>query len=141
MDTGECQIRFEQEIFALYESFQALPSQAFNLHLVSVTPADKEDDWDENICKEVTNYLNGLVKRENGSVYEANILFTIRNAIVVDIMRLICPKRGLVHCSLKKFLWNKSYGEFNNTNRQKVIEMANALGNLVQVDRLPEWMS
>lgn len=103
--------------------------ELFNLLIVFfVTLADKEDDWDPVVRQETEKYLNDFNKRENDLIYEANVLFTIRNTIVVDIMRLISLKYGVVRCSLKKFLSDRGYGTFNNDNRQQVIDMANALG-------------
>lgn len=101
-----------------------------------VTLADKEDDWDPDVRRETEKHLNDFNKREDDLIYEANVLFTIRNTIVVDIMRLISVEYSVVRCSLKKFLSDKGYGTFNNDNRQKVIDMATALGKLTLMIQL-----
>lgn len=131
LDTGDIHERQALQIFALNTNFQTLPDQAYYLHLTSVIPADNEDDWDPRICVQMQNYLNKLFNsNENGEnlLYEANILFSLRNTIVVDIMRIIDRSRGVVRSSLKAYLRNRNFGILSPKSREKVIEMAKNAG-------------
>lgn len=135
VDTGDVEQRHAFELFTLDEPFRAIPNQAYHLHLTSVAPADKEDDWDPRVCDKVRTYLSGLNKKEDNLIYEANILFSLRNTIVVDIMRLIGLKRAIVHCWISTYLRNRKYGI--KSSNSKVIEMAKAVGVKIK-EKLPK---
>lgn len=98
------------------------------MHLTSVIPADKEEDWDPQVCDKVRKHLNELNNKENDLIYEAIIVFSLRNTIVVDTMRLICLKNAIVHCYLKTYLQRHKFGIISKDSRDKVIEMAKAAG-------------
>lgn len=117
-------------MYSLNESFGSLPNQAFTLHLTGVIPADKEDDWDPSISNQVKKELNKWTETQSHTIYEANVLFALRNTLVVNVMRLINLSRGVVHCSLKTYLKNRNYGEISPENSQKVIDMAKNAGNI-----------
>lgn len=132
LDTGDNHERLACDIFTLNPNYQTLPDQAYRLHLTGVIPADNEDDWDSRVCVQMQNYLHKLFDgngdKETNLVYEANILFSLRNTIVVDIIRIIDPLRGVVCSSLKAYLRNKSFGILSHKSRDKVIEMAKNTG-------------
>lgn len=127
IDAGDVELRHAFELYTLDNGFQDFPNQAHHLHLVGVIPSDKEDDWDKRVCGKIKNYLMNHFHEDN-LVYEANVLFSLRNTFVVDIMRLINYKRGIVHCSIKRYLENEGFGKYSNSSRQKVLEMAKKHG-------------
>lgn len=98
--------------------------------MTGVIPADKEDDWDPRVHDQVTKELNKWTEKENNIIYEANVLFSLRNTIVVDIMRLVNLSRGVVHCSLKTFLSKKCHGLLDSNSRKNVIDMAKNEGEV-----------
>lgn len=128
IDTGEVERRHAFEIFTLDEQFQAYPNQAYHLHLTSIIPGDREDDWDPCLCDNIRKYLNELNANDDLSIYEANILFSVRNTIVVDVMRLIGLRRAIVHCAIKTYLQRRNIGISSGASRDKVVEMAKAIG-------------
>lgn len=130
LDTGAIHEHQALDAYALDESFQTVPNQAYSLHLTGVIPADKEDDWDPRVHDQVTKELNKWTEKENNIIYEANVLFSLRNTIVVDIMRLVNLSRGVVHCSLKTFLSKKCHGLLDSNSRKNVIDMAKNEGEV-----------
>ncbi|XP_055304540.1 putative ATP-dependent RNA helicase TDRD12 isoform X2 [Sitodiplosis mosellana] len=138
IDTGEVERRNAFEIFTLDEQFQALPNQAYHLHLTSIIPADKEDDWDPCLCEKVRQYLSELNANDNDSIYEATIVFTLRNTIIVDVMRLTGLKRGIIHCSIKSYLQRRKYAISSSASRDKVVEMAKAVGVKIIAESPPK---
>lgn len=129
LDTGEIEEYRAHEIYALDESFFTIPNQAYTLHLTGVIPADKEEDWDPFTTEQIRKDLNKWMDKETQTVYEANVLFALRNTLVVDIMRLVNLTRGVVHCSLKSYLQKRNYGIISPESTRKVIEMAKSAGN------------
>lgn len=129
MDTGDIHQFQAFELFSLNEIFSAIPNQAYYLHLTGITPADMEEDWDPRVYAQIEKYLSNFFKNEKNLVYEGKVLFSVRNTIVVDIIRLINHERGIVHCSVKKFLLDKGFGI--PTSTEKVIEMAKGAGRLL----------
>lgn len=130
VDTGDFQDFKAHEVYALNESFETTSNQAYTLHLTGVIPADKEDDWDPSITDQVKKELNKWINKESETIYEANVVFALRNTLVVDIMRLVNLSRGVVHCSLKSYLQNRSYGIISSESCKKVIEMAKNAGKV-----------
>lgn len=132
LDTGDIQQYQAHEIYALDEAFQKIPNQAYYLHLTGIVPADLEDDWDPRAVEFVTKELQKYTESENSDViYEANVILSLRHTLVVDIMRLVNIKRGVVHCSLKTFLRNKSYGIISPDSPKKVLALAKKEGELL----------
>lgn len=132
LDTGDVERYQAHEIFALDEAFQVIPDQAYYLHLTGIVPADLEDDWDPRAVEFITQELRKWTENERSDViYEANVILSLRNTLVVDIMRLVNIKRGVVHCSLKTFLKNKSYGIFSPGSRKRVLALAKKDGKLL----------
>lgn len=76
----------------------------------------------------IRDHLMKMVRTENDLIFEANVVFTLRNTIVVDIMRLINVKDIIVKCYIKSFLRNGSHGEPSKSSMEKVIEMVKAEG-------------
>lgn len=128
VDTDDIEEFQSFELFSLHEQFALIPFQAYHLHLTSIIPADREDEWDPRVYDQIQKHLNGFFTNDNHLIYEANVLFSLRNTIVVDIMRLINYKRAIVHCSIKSYLMNKKYGIASSNSRKNVIEMAKAAG-------------
>lgn len=95
-----------------------------------MVPADKEDDWDPSICEKIKKELNKWTDKESETIYEANVVFELRNTLVVNIMRLINLSRGVVHCSLKSYLQNRNYGIISPESCKKVIELAKCAGKV-----------
>lgn len=141
LDTGVVHQYETREIYVLDKAFQDLPNQAYYLHLTGITPADGEDDWDERtimLTREVqSNWMNS--NRDN-IIYEANILFSLRNTVVVDIMRLRDKKRMVVR-PLKTYFKDKSLCNLSNNNRTKVIEMAKNAGKFQIIEILDNCLS
>lgn len=128
VDTGDIQQYKAHEIYALNDSFENVPNQAFTLHLTGVIPADREDDWDTVITEQLKKELDKWTDRDTQTIYEANVLFALRNTLVVNVMRLVNLTRGVVHCSLKTYLKNRNYGTISPQSCQRVIEMAKYAG-------------
>lgn len=114
--------------YALDKSFQEFPHQAYKLHLTGIIPVDTEDDWDPSVCERVKNELHKKFNREKNVIYEANVLFTLRNTIVVDVMRMFGETRGVVHCALKSYLKTHRYGIYSDETCKKVLKMAKSKG-------------
>lgn len=133
IDAGDVELRHAFELYALDDGFQGFPNQAHHLHLVGVIPVDKEDNWDKRVCEKFQKHLMHFFNNEENLMYDANVLFSLRNAVVVDIMRLINIKHGIVHCSIKTYLKNEGFGILSNDNRQKVLEMAKINGKLLLI--------
>lgn len=131
VDTGDIQEYKAHEVYSLDESFGATPNQAYTLHLSGVIPADKEDDWDPSITDQIKKELRKWTDKETQTIYEANVVFALRNTLVVNIMRLINLSRGVVHCSLKSYLQNRNYGMISPESLKKVNEMAKNAGKLI----------
>lgn len=129
MDTGEIQTHQALDIFVLDESFRHVPSQAISLHLTGIVPADSEDDWDPFVHERIKRELDKHTESEEHKlIYEANILFGLRNTIIVDIMRLVNLSGGVVCCTIKRYLSSKRYGVISADARKRVIEMAKRSG-------------
>lgn len=134
IDTGETDVLNSFHLYTLAEQFQALPDQAVRLHLTGVIPADQEEEWDPRVCAAIGKHL--LALNEPDTIYEANIVFSLRNTIVVDIMRIV-DKQGIVRCSIKKYLNNKSYAILCNDSRKKVFEMVKTQGKMLNCSNHP----
>lgn len=130
IDTGDIQEYKAHEVYSLNESFNMIPNQAFTLHLTGVIPADKEDDWDPIITQQVMKELDKWTSKESDTIYEAHVLFALRNTLVVNIMRLTNVKRAVIHCSLKLYLQKRNYGIISPESCNKVIEMATNAGKM-----------
>lgn len=112
------------------ESFDTIPNQAFTLHLTGIVPADKEDDWDPTITQWLTKELNKWTSKEPDAIYEANVVFALRNTLVANIMRLYNLSTTVVHCSLKSYLQRKNFGIMSPESCDKVIAMAKSAGKV-----------
>lgn len=128
IDTGDVEFRHEFELYKIHNQFNDFPNQAYHLHLVGVIPADEEDDWDPRICERIQKHLTDFFKSEEDLIYEGIILFSLRNTIVVNIMRLINHKHGVVHCPVKYFLQSRGFGNISRNCSKKVLEMAKKEG-------------
>lgn len=49
IDTGEIEQVQAHELYTLDDKFDTIPRQAYHLHLTSIIPADKEEEWDPNV--------------------------------------------------------------------------------------------
>lgn len=130
VDSGEVQWFSAHEVFSLTEEFGTIPNQAYTLHLTGVIPADKEEDWDPSITEQIKKELIKWTDKETQTIFEANVLFALRNTLVVDIMRLVNLSRGVVHCSLKSYLQKRNYGIISPESSRKVIDMAKSSGKV-----------
>lgn len=130
VDTGEMQRYKAHEVYALNESFTTIPNQAFTLHLTGIVPADREDDWDPTITEQLKKELAKWTFKEADTIYEANVLFALRNTLVVNVMRLYNMSTTVVHCSLKSYLQRRNFGIMSPEMCDKVIAMAKSAGKL-----------
>lgn len=130
VDNGEIEQFKAHEVYSLNESFERIPNQAFTLHLTGIVPADKEDDWDPIITQQITKELDKHTTKETNTIYEANVIFALRNTLVVDVMRLYNESRTVVHCWLKSYLKSRNYGVSSPESTKKVMEMAKNAGKV-----------
>lgn len=130
VDTGDIQRYKAHELHSLNESFETIPNQAYTLHLTGIVPADKEDDWDPTITEQIKKELNKWTFKEADAIYEANVVFALRNTLVVNTMRLYNTSTTVIHCSLKTFLQRRNYGIMSPESGEKVIAMAKSAGKV-----------
>lgn len=129
IDNGEIEQYDAHDVYSLDESFQTFPNQAYTLHLTGVIPADKEDDWDPSFTEQLKKELTKWTDNEAQMVYEANVVFVLRNTFVVNAMRLVNLTNCTVH-SIKKYLKNQNFGTYCLDSHQKVMQMAKNAGNV-----------
>lgn len=131
LDTGDIQTRTALEVYKLDEQFQGYPSQACRLHLTGIIPADREEEWLQYACTNLQKLLDDFLGKEDDSIFEASVLFTLRNDVISDIMRLIQPDRNIVLCSMKKYLVKKKFGIIANANTEKLLKTAELRGKKI----------
>ncbi|XP_031636550.1 putative ATP-dependent RNA helicase TDRD12 [Contarinia nasturtii] len=129
IDNGDIELMHASELYTLEKEFKSMPRQAYHLHLTSIIPADKEDDWDPRVCENIRNHINKTIAEGSDLIFEGNVVFTLRNTIVVDIMRLIDLKDIIVKFYVKRYLMNVlKQGESSKASMKKVVEMVKAEG-------------
>lgn len=114
----------------LADEFHHFPEQAIDLHLIGLVPADKEDEWDSEITRTLESYLDKITLDQENIHVEANIVFSLRKAIVVDCLRItqIIGCDCIILCSVKKHMKQKKMGISAMEFRRNIIKMAESIG-------------
>lgn len=128
IDYGDILTRASSEIYALSDEYKQLPAQAYSMHLTGIVPADHEDDWDEKITQKLQKLFTKLNTNESNVEYEAQVLFTLRNVFVVDMIRVINSKDCYVHVPVKEYLIEQKFAIESKDRREHVINMAKSNG-------------
>lgn len=111
------------------DEFCQFPEQAIDLHLIGLVPADSEDEWDSEITQRLKSHLN-ITLGEDDTHVEANIVISLRKAIVVDLLRIVQTK-GFdlpVLTSVKEYMFQLSLGIGAKEVRKDIIKMAETIG-------------
>lgn len=136
IDFGTILKKTSTEIFQLDEKFCNFPQQAIDMHLIGLIPAEFEDEWDSKITKILEVEVNKM--QESNIKVEANIVFALKNTIAVDCVRFnkTMENACVIKLSIKRFMADKSYGVLCNSSKQRVIKMAENLGQFL-LDNFP----
>lgn len=129
IDVGTIVRRKSAELGQMAEIFCNFPEQAIDLHLIGLVPADSEDEWDSEITQRLKSHLS-IALDEDDTHVEANIVFSLRKAIVVDLLRIVQTK-GFdlpVLTSVKEYMHQHSLGIGAKEVRKDIIKMAETIG-------------
>lgn len=130
IDSGTVVRRKSLQLRRLADEFCLFPEQAVDLHLIGLVPADSEDEWDSEITNKLKSHLNDITSERDNIHVEANIVFSLRKAIVVDCLR-ISQTIGcdcIILCSVKKHMLQKRWGIGAKETRKDIIKMAETIG-------------
>lgn len=112
------------------DEFCDFPVQAIDLHLIGLVPADTEDEWDSEITQKLEKHLKDIDLNRDDIYVEANIVFSLRTAIVVDCLRIVqtigCDCS--IRCSVKKYMISERLGIGAKETRKDIIKMAGTIG-------------
>lgn len=123
------------DIYTLSSQFHAFPHQAFYMHLTSIVPHDAADDWDSKATTRIKKHLEQIMEREDICEIEVNVIFSLRNTVVVDMVRAMNTEYQIVHCSIMKYLIDKKMGKSSKENRERVIALAKENGNQIHFNK------
>lgn len=115
------------------DGFCHFTEQAIDLHLIGLVPADSEDEWDSEITQKLKNHLNEIFadRNKHSQIHvEANIVFSLRKAIVVDCLRITqtIERDCVILSSVKKYMIEKKLGIGAKETRKDIIKMAETIG-------------
>lgn len=117
----------------LADEFCHFPEQAVDLHLIGLVPADSEDEWDSEITYKLKSHLNAITSGSDNIHVEANIVISLRKAIVVDCLRIsqTIGRDCIIMCSVKRHMLQKRLGIGAKEMRKDIIKMAETIGECI----------
>lgn len=90
IDTGETQTCNSSDLMVLKTEFKSFPSQAIDIYIVGIQPADAESNWLKIAAKNVDHWFSGAKLDDNLNCYiESTICLHLNDAIFVDDIRLV----------------------------------------------------
>lgn len=130
IDVGTIVKRKSTELWKLNDEFHDFPEQAIDLHLIGLVPTDSEDEWDSEITQILKNYIDRITSDQDNFYVEANVVFSLRKALVVDCVRIsqTIGRDCIVLCSVKNHIIKKRLGVSTKKTRKDIIKMAEAIG-------------
>lgn len=122
--------RKSTELRQLAAEFCDFPEQAIDLNLIGLVPADAEDEWDSEITQKLRNHLEDIDLSRDDIHVEANIVFSLRKAVVVDCLRItqVIGCDCSILCSVKKHMIDRRLGIKAKGTRKDIIKMAGTIG-------------
>lgn len=129
IDVGDVYQREKNEIFQLDKKFADFPGQAYRMHLSGVLPVDGEQGWSPKICQVFKQHVKKLMKLDTEHlVFDARVVFSLRNDILVDIVRASNIEKCIVRLSFEKELIRKKWAIPSDDCLKKVKETVKLIG-------------
>lgn len=111
IDTGEILKLSRPDIFKMDASeFIEFPRQAYTMHLIGIQPFNHEDDWSSRSIRVFQNRIKKLENDFQNILYDARVIFSLRDAFVVDKIRAADTINMISHLIFEKELVDKKLG-------------------------------
>lgn len=100
------------------------------MHLVGIIPTDHEDDFAENITTKLCIHLTDLENKSENWAYEAEVLFSLRSALVANMIRAVDDRNGFIYLAIADHMIGNKWAVRSADNLKKAIALATEYGKL-----------
>lgn len=110
IDLGMVLKKVKPDIFKCDTEFEEFPMQAYNMHLTGIIPSNREHDWSSKSIRVFQNRIKKLENDFQNILYDARVIFSLRDAFVVDKVRAADTVNMIGHMRFEKELVDKRLG-------------------------------
>lgn len=128
IDAGEVLKKSRPDIFGMDEEFKEFPIQAYQLHLTGILPSNCEHDWSPKAIQAFQRRIKNLKNDFPNIEYDARVIFSLRDAFVVDKIRAADTINGISHLLIEQDLIDKKLGISSKEAVTRVKRLAKEAG-------------